>query len=37
MRIDCVVATSMGSLVGALYASAPNQDTEAAVPRFSEA
>ena len=37
IRIDCVVGNSMGSLVGALYASAPTQDTEALFRRFSEA
>jgi len=37
IRIDCVVGNSMGSLVGALYASAPNQDTEERFRRFSEA
>jgi predicted acylesterase/phospholipase RssA len=37
IHIDCVVGNSMGSLVGALYASAPDQDTEALFRRFSEA
>ena len=37
LRIDCVVGNSMGSLVGALYASAPAEDTEARFRRFSEA
>jgi predicted acylesterase/phospholipase RssA len=37
VRIDCVVGNSMGSLVGALYASAPTQDTEALFRRFSDA
>ena len=37
IRVDCVVGNSMGSLVGALYAAAPNQDTEALFRRFSEA
>ncbi|HVR61247.1 MAG TPA: patatin-like phospholipase family protein [Polyangia bacterium] len=27
VRVDCVVGNSMGSLVGGLYASAPDQDT----------
>jgi predicted acylesterase/phospholipase RssA len=37
LHIDCVVGNSMGSLVGALYAAAPNQDTEALFRKFSEA
>ena len=37
VHIDCVVGNSMGSLVGALYASAPNEDTEALFRRFSNA
>jgi NTE family protein len=37
LRIDCVVGNSMGSLVGALYASAPAENTEARFRRFSEA
>jgi NTE family protein len=37
LHIDCVVGNSMGSLVGALYAVAPNQDTEALFRKFSEA
>jgi NTE family protein len=37
VKIDCVVGNSMGSLVGALYASAPGEDTEARFRRFSEA
>jgi NTE family protein len=37
LRIDCVVGNSMGALVGALYASAPAEDTEARFRRFSEA
>ncbi|HVZ71180.1 MAG TPA: patatin-like phospholipase family protein [Polyangia bacterium] len=37
LKIDCVVGNSMGSLVGALYASAPAEDTEARFRRFSEA
>jgi NTE family protein len=37
VKIDCVVGNSMGSLVGALYASAPGEDTEALFRRFSEA
>lgn len=36
LHIDCVVGNSMGSLVGALYAAAPTQDTEALFRRFSE-
>jgi predicted acylesterase/phospholipase RssA len=36
LRVDCVVGNSMGSLVGGLYAAAPNQDTEALFRRFSE-
>ena len=34
--IGCVVGNSMGALVGALYAAAPGQDTEALFRRFSE-
>jgi NTE family protein len=37
VKIDCVVGNSMGSLVGALYASAPTEDTQARFRRFSEA
>jgi len=37
LRIDCVVGNSMGALVGALYASAPAEDTEARFRRFAEA
>jgi NTE family protein len=37
VKIDCVVGNSMGALVGALYASAPGEDTEARFRRFSEA
>ena len=37
IHVDCVVGNSMGSLVGALYAAAPAQDTEALFRRFSEA
>ncbi|HSZ80666.1 MAG TPA: patatin-like phospholipase family protein [Polyangia bacterium] len=37
LHIDCVVGNSMGSLVGALYAAAPDQDTEALFRKFSEA
>jgi predicted acylesterase/phospholipase RssA len=37
VHIDCVVGNSMGALVGALYASAPGEDTEARFRRFSEA
>jgi predicted acylesterase/phospholipase RssA len=36
LRIGCVVGNSMGSLVGALYASAPGEDTEARFRRFAE-
>jgi NTE family protein len=36
IHVDCVVGNSMGSLVGALYAAAPAQDTEAQFRRFSE-
>lgn len=36
LKIDCVVGNSMGALVGALYASAPGEDTEARFRRFSE-
>jgi NTE family protein len=36
IHVDCVVGNSMGSLVGALYAAAPAQDTEALFRRFSE-
>jgi NTE family protein len=35
IHVDCVVGNSMGSLVGALYAAAPGQDTEALFRRFS--
>jgi NTE family protein len=35
IHVDCVVGNSMGSLVGALYAAAPAQDTEALFRRFS--
>jgi predicted acylesterase/phospholipase RssA len=34
VRIDCVVGNSMGALVGALYASAPAQDTTARFRTF---
>jgi NTE family protein len=37
LHVDCVVGNSMGSLVGALYAAAPAQDTEALFRRFSDA
>jgi NTE family protein len=37
VKVDCVVGNSMGSLVGALYATAPGEDTEARFRRFSEA
>jgi len=37
LRIDCVVGNSMGSLVGALYASAPAVDTDVLFRRFSAA
>jgi len=37
LRFDCVVGNSMGALVGALYASAPGEDTEARFRRFAEA
>jgi NTE family protein len=37
IHVDCVVGNSMGSLVGALYAAAPAQDTEALFRRFSDA
>jgi predicted acylesterase/phospholipase RssA len=37
IHVDCVVGNSMGSLVGALYAAAPNEDTEALFRRFSDA
>jgi NTE family protein len=36
LHVDCVVGNSMGSLVGALYAAAPDQDTEALFRRFSD-
>jgi NTE family protein len=35
--IGCVVGTSVGALVGALYASAPDQDTTARFHRLTEA
>jgi len=35
--IDCVVGTSVGALVGALYASAPDQDTTARFHRLTAA
>lgn len=35
--INCVVGTSVGALVGALYASAPEQDTTARFHRLTEA
>lgn len=35
--IDCVVGTSVGALVGALYASAPDQDTTARFKRLTSA
>jgi len=35
--IDCVVGTSVGALVGALYASAPQQDTTARFKRLTDA
>jgi len=37
LPIDCVVGTSVGALVGALYASAPEQDTTARFRRLTEA
>jgi predicted acylesterase/phospholipase RssA len=37
LRFDCVVGNSMGALVGALYASAPGEDTEARFRRFAAA
>jgi NTE family protein len=37
LKIDCVVGNSMGSLVGALYASGPAEDTETRFRRFSTA
>ena len=35
-RIDCVVGTSMGAVVGSLYASAPQEDLRARYRRFYE-
>jgi NTE family protein len=37
LRVDCVVGNSMGSLVGAIYAAKPGEDTEALFRRFSDA
>lgn len=37
VKVDCVVGNSMGALVGALYASAPGEDTEARFRRFADA
>jgi NTE family protein len=37
LPVDCVVGTSVGALVGALYASAPDQDTTARFRRLTEA
>jgi NTE family protein len=37
LPIDCVVGTSVGALVGALYASAPDQDTTARFKRLTDA
>jgi len=37
LGIDCVVGTSVGALVGALYASAPEQDTTARFHRLTDA
>ena len=37
VAIDCVVGTSVGALVGALYASAPQQDTTARFKRLTGA
>ena len=37
LPIDCVVGTSVGALVGALYASAPEQDTTARFKRLTDA
>lgn len=37
LPVDCVVGTSVGALVGALYASAPEQDTTARFRRLTDA
>lgn len=37
VQIECVVGTSMGSLVGGLYASAPEDDLEARYSEFAKA
>ena len=37
VRVDCVVGNSMGSLVGGLYASAPDQDTTQRFRHMAEA
>jgi NTE family protein len=37
IRVDCVVGNSMGSLVGGLYASAPDQDTTVRFRRMASA
>lgn len=37
LPVDCVVGTSVGALVGALYASAPDQNTTARFHRLTDA
>jgi predicted acylesterase/phospholipase RssA len=37
IRVDCIVGNSMGALVGALYASAPGEDTEVRFRRLVDA